>query len=410
MKIIVNLMIVLVIAACSTSIERHPVPVSELSKPYPPAIPNIPNARYWGDVAPPNLEELLTEIAQQRKTSGLNGKMSVLALSGGGDDGAFGAGLLKGWTDLGTRPEFVTITGVSTGALSAPFVFLGPEYDDDLKTLYGGLTPDAYSVQRSIFEILPKASVESSAPLAELIEQYFTKEMFDKIAAEHKRGRRLMIQSTHLDAQRPVIWDLGAIASSGAPNAMAVIRKALLASASIPVAFPPMIVDVEVGNETFDELHVDGGVMSEDTTLTRWEYDLRRDSEKLNLDPAPRTIYVVRNGRIEPEPASTEYSLLGIAGRSVSTLIKSQGVANIVEAYEGAKLIGADFRVTWIGRDFDYPEKEPFASDFMQALYKYGYDLMMSGDAWEERPLMLMSDEERLKSPRGGGAGSDGSS
>lgn len=409
MSRIVAVLVVAILSACTITQPRNPAPIESLTGDYPPAIPNIPGARYWGDRAPPDIATYLAEIDAQRRAAGLNTNNISIALSGGGDDGAFGAGLMRGWTATGRRPQFATVTGVSTGALSAPFVFLGPDYDKTLQMLYGGLSPDAYYVERSLLTILPNASVSDSAPLFGLIEKYADEGMLAKVAAEHRRGRRLLIQSAHLDAQRPVIWDLGAIASSGAPNALEVFRKALLASASIPVAFPPVVFKVEVNGRIYDELHADGGVISEDTTLAGWAYDIRRTRDQRRSGLRPRTIYLVRNGRIDPEPSTTEYSLVGIAGRAVSTLIKEQGLSNILSAYETAKLFGADFRVTWIGRDFDHPYPAPFDPGYMKALQQYGYDLMLSGDAWESRPPMLMSDEERRRSPRLRKTASDGS-
>ncbi len=146
------------------------------------------------------------------------------------------------------------VTGVSTGALTAPFVFLGPDYDGQLTELFaGGYPPSAYFKKRSIFSIWPNASAVDSAPLFELIKKYGTADMLAEIAREHKRGRRLVVQSSHLDAQRAVIWDLGAIAASGAPNALDTFHKALLASASVPGAYPPVVLDVEVDGQKYQE-------------------------------------------------------------------------------------------------------------------------------------------------------------
>jgi hypothetical protein len=184
---------------------------------------------------------------------------------------------------------------------------------------------------------------------------------------------------------------------SGAPNALEVFHKALLASASVPGAFPPVLFNVEVDGHIYDEVHGDRGVISEDTTLAEWQFNLRelREEQASNLKPSTR--YVIRNGKIEPEPETVEYSLLGLGGRAVSTLIKLQGVGDIVTAYESAKIRGSDFRVTWIGRDFDAPYPGPFYPVYMTALYHSGYDLMKASEAWDKKPLMLMSDEERLR-------------
>lgn len=380
-----------------SGLDRNPIPVEHVAA---ATIPNIPAARYWSDTPPENLDALLLEIETQRRASGIDQDIVLLALSGGADDGAFGAGLLVAWSDLGTRPEFSIVTGVSTGALAAPFVFLGPDYDDDLAKLFGGFPPSAIFRNRPWFDILPKASVADSAPLFELISTFADQEMLTKIAREHMRGRRLLVQTAHMDAQRAVIWDLGAIAASGAPNALGLFRKVLLASASVPVLFPPVLFEVEVDGQVYDELHADGGAISEDTTLSRWQFDIRRDRERRDSKQGPSTFYLILNGRVEPEAETTDLSILGVAMRTVHTLLKMQGIRDIVVAYESAKLSGAEFRVTWIGRDFQHPHPGPFDQDYMKALYQYGYDLMKRGEAWETKPLMLMDDEERRRSPR----------
>lgn len=268
-SLVLPVFMMLGLMACSPTVTRNPVPLDRMEQ---AAIPNIPGARAWGDTVPENIEAMTSEIISQRKASGLSRDIKLIALSGGADNGAFGAGLMKGWTELGTRPEFHVVTGISTGALMAPFVFLGPEYDEALTEVYGGsYTPDAFVRPRPWLSILSEASVIDTSPLAEVIERHANEELIAAVAREHRRGRRLYILSTNLDAQRPVIWDLGAIASSGAPNAPDVFRKALLASASIPVGFPAMMFDVEVDGEIYDEMHVDGGVIVESTTLSAWQ-------------------------------------------------------------------------------------------------------------------------------------------
>jgi hypothetical protein len=326
----------------------------------------------------------------------------LLALSGGSDNGAFGAGLLNAWTDMGTRPEFTAVTGVSTGALSAPFAFLGSEYDDELLLMYGGFPQKSIFRVRSLLSILAKGSVADTAPLAALIAQFVDEELLAEVAREHRRGRRLLVQTSHLDTQRAVIWDLGAIAASGAPNALDVFRKALLASASIPVAFPPVLFAVEVDGQIYDEMHVDGGVVSQATALTSWQAEAQNLADQRGKPPT-ESIYVVRNGRIAPEPEAVEYGLLKIAGRSVATLIKSQGIGDMLSAYAAARIRGRDYYQTWIGEDFVHERPGPFDPEYMKALSDYGYKLMKSGNAWVHKPPVLMDEVERaaLKRPVG---------
>jgi predicted patatin/cPLA2 family phospholipase len=376
------------------------VPLELLDSGAMPNIPNIPNARYWGDEPPPNLSDLAAELAEQRRISGMDNNTTFLALSGGSDNGAFGAGLLNAWTEMGTRPEFTVVTGVSTGALSAPFVFLGPDYDDELQMMYGGFPQKRIFRLRGWLSILPQASIADTEPLAEVIAQLVDEKLLAEVAREHRRGRRLLVQTSHLDAQRAVIWDLGAIAASGAPNAIDVFRKALIASASIPVAFPPVLFKVEIDGQVYDEMHVDGGVVSQATTLTSWQEAIKNEISHQPGGPKTLKIYVVRNGRIAPEAQAVEYGLLGIAGRSIATLIKSQGIGDLLSAYAAAQIRGGDYYLTWIGEDFVYEYPGPFDPAYMSALSDYGYNLMKSGNAWVRKPPVLMDEAERAAMER----------
>lgn len=353
-------------------------------------IPSIAEARYWGDEPPKDFSQKLEKVREQRKRSGIGRNATVLALSGGGDDGAFAAGILGAWTERGDRPEFTIVTGVSTGALSAPFAFLGPEYDAELRRVYGGGLPrERIYRERSWLAIWPNASLADSSPLAALIADFADMEMLERIAREHRKGRRLLIQSTDLDAQRPVVWDLGAIAASGAPNALQVFRDALLASASMPGIFQPVLFEVEWEGEIYDEMHVDGGVISEDTVLFAWQQDLRQIRESDTAEEGSISLYIIRNGRVTAEPKPTDYELPDIAMRSISTMIKLLGINDLVLAYYAAQEGGIEFNVAWIGDDFNQPYPAPFDPGYMKALYQYGYDLMISGKAWHDKPPLF---------------------
>ena len=189
---------------------------------------------------------------------------AALLLSGGGDNGAFGAGLLAGWSARGDRPVFRTVSGVSTGALIAPFAFLGPDYDKTLTQLYTAMDANHVFHQR----FLPLAAtvqdtLSDTDPLFQTIAQYLTSDMLTKIAAERAKGRLLLIQTADVDAGRAVFWDITAIAASNHPEALHLIHKILLASAAIPLAFPPVFFDVEIDGAKYQEMHVDGGAVSQ---------------------------------------------------------------------------------------------------------------------------------------------------
>lgn len=338
------------------------------------SVPGMPDVRHWRGRIPKNLPAKAAEIQEQRRAANIAENFKMLALSGGSDDGAFAAGLVAAWTARGDRPELQVVTGVSTGALAAPFVFLGPDWDDELKEVYGGFLPDRIFKTRNLLAILPRASAADLSPLADTIAQFVDDGFIAEVAREHRRGRRLYVQTVNLDAQEAVIWEMGAIAASGASTAAEVFREVLLASASVPGLFPPILIEVVLDGAFFDEMHVDGGVISQSTVLSEWQPDLRGQFSYPE-DDRP-TYYLIRNGRISPEPEEIDYDLLEIAGRAASTMIKSQGRDDLLTAHNVARLRDADLYLAWIGEDFDAPYPAPFDPSYMRALYQYGYDLM----------------------------------
>src|SRR5579862_9879191 len=209
------------------------------------AIPNMPDARFWADSVPDFTAALPPQPGPW------------LALSSGGADGAFGAGLLNGLSEAGHRPDYAVVTGVSTGALMAPFAFAGPRYDDALRAAYTKITA------ADVFEIGSTGeSFVDSWPLKDLIAKQITPALLADIAAAHKSGRRLFVVTTNLDAERSVVWNMGAIAvhaadKNGGDAALKLFRDVLLASSAIPGGFPPVLIDVEANGKTFQEMHVD---------------------------------------------------------------------------------------------------------------------------------------------------------
>jgi hypothetical protein len=220
----------IILGACSVP-ERGPgVPSTDTTR----ALPlGIPNARFYADGDPnPMIEEGARAVDREQAALRAEGNSATrlppanfLAISGGGDNGAFGTGLLNGWAATGTRPEFKIVTGVSTGALIAPLSFLGPDYDDAMATMYTTLTRDKVYRLRGITAALFDDAMADTSPLAQVIASYTDQKMFDAIAREYQKGRLLLIGTTDLDAQRPVIWNVGAIAASGRPGSLELFRK-----------------------------------------------------------------------------------------------------------------------------------------------------------------------------------------
>ncbi len=361
---------------------RLPPPPPEVATALP--VLGLPNARFWPD-GPPDALMREAVLGARRAAEAAPGAAlppaNFLALSGGGDNGAFGAGLLIGWTAAGTRPSFQVVTGISAGALIAPFAFLGPDYDDALRDLFTAVRPaDLLRFNSRVVAVLFGEALADTTPLYRLIQRHADERMLAAIAREYGRGRLLMIGTTNLDLQRPVVWNIGAIAESGHPRALELFRSILLASASIPGAFPPVLVDVEHAGRAYQEMHVDGGAAVQ-VFLNPPQLDLRAVAAGAS-GLRQRTVHVVRNGRIDVEGASVTRGLFSIASRSITTLLHFSGVNDISRIYLTAQRDGLDFRLAFIGSEFQAPRREPFDPAYMQALFDYGYAKGLRGDGW----------------------------
>jgi predicted patatin/cPLA2 family phospholipase len=369
--------------ACSLP-ERGPaVPAGEAEQALPLGLSNV---RFYADGDPRLMTDAGLRALEREKATMPPGKRlppaHFLAVSGGGDNGAFGAGLLNGWTETGTRPQFKGVTGVSTGALIAPFAFLGPEYDGALRDVYTSINPDSIYRFRGLSAALFDDAMADTTPLSQVIAKYLDQKLLDAIAAEYRKGRLLLVGTTDLDAQRPVIWDIGAIAASGHPGALDLIRKILRASAAVPGAFQPVLIDVELGGKTYQELHVDGGAIA--------QLFLYPPSLDLGTIKRERHAYIIRNARLDPDYARTERRTISIAGRAISTMLSYSGHNDVLRVYFTSKRDGVDYNLEYIGRDFDPPKKErEFDQKYMRALYDYGLREGRAGPYWHKTPPAL---------------------
>jgi hypothetical protein len=316
-----------------------------------------------------------------------------LAISGGGDNGAYGAGLLNGWTTAGDRPTFKLVTGVSTGALSAPFAFLGPQYDATLKEVYTTISAKDIVEPRGILAALTDDAMADNRPLRNLIKKYVDRELLDAIAAEYAKGRLLLVGTADLDARRGVIWNLTKLATYQDPRALELFQTLLVASAAIPGAFPPVLIDVEVNSQPYQEMHVDGGAMAQ-VFVYPPSLDLKA-MERKSGNQRERRVYVIRNSRLDPDWAQVERRAMSIAGRAVVSLIHTQGIGDLYKIYLTAQRDGVDFNLAYIPASFTAPHREEFDTEYMRQLYALGYDLAAKGYPWQKTPPGLTVAESR---------------
>jgi predicted patatin/cPLA2 family phospholipase len=376
------------LGSCASIAPRAAVPQAERDS---ATVLGLPNARFFVDAPAAMSAEQARAIDREAKALGVakGGALPtayLLSLSGGGDNGAFGAGLLAGWTARGDRPRFKLVTGVSTGALIAPFAFLGPEYDAALTDVYTNIDPSRVFEKRFVpYAALAQNALTDNAPLYETIAHYIDDAMIARIAAEYNKGRLLLIQTTDLDAGRPVIWNIGAIAASGHPRAAELIHHILLASAAIPAAFPPVLFDVEVNGKAYQELHVDGGAVSQ-AFLVPPSVNTRAALARSGYQRKGVVAYVIRNSRLTTEWSDVEQTTLPIAAKAVSTMINYNGVGDLYRMYLVTKRAGASFNLAYVGADFAAPHPEDFDQTFMRALYRYGYDKAAEGYPWDHAP------------------------
>ena len=408
---------------------RRPVPSHMLNK---VVVPKIKDARAYADE--PNegfINDMLESVRQEgdrflvNKTDGVR-EYPVLAVSGGSANGAFGAGLLNGWTKHGSRPKFKVVTGISTGSLIAPAAFLGEEYDSTMKKFFTTSATKNILKQRGPVRGFLGGSFATNRPLRKIIEQSYDKKLIDDVAREHEKGRRLYIGTTNLDAQRMVLWNMGKIALVGDDEAINLFHNIILASTSIPVLFPPVFFDVEADGENFEEMHVDGSAvaqvfflygvlngfreaaMKEGTfsdkdkkvSYVRRIKDVIAGADHSKEDAASKVkvkLYVIRNGYLQPKWNPAKVNVPSIAERSVETMINAQAMGDVVRLYAIATDKGHDFNLAHIPVEFDSHAKEMFDPEDMTRLFDLAYKKASKGYPWSKAPHMVVKFEKRNK-------------
>jgi hypothetical protein len=381
---ILAMLATVLVSACGPLPRLNPPPEAEQSD---ITVLGLTDIRAWGDeVTPQLIAEGVDAYRRERAYATATGHPGplppayYLAISGGGENGAFGAGLLVGWTAAGTRPMFKLVTGISTGALIAPFAFLGSAYDPELKAIYTEISPKNVLERRWILAALLSDALATNRPLYLTIQRYVTPELLRAIAEQYQRGRLLLIATTDLDAGRPVIWNIGKIAASGQPGAVTLIQRILLASAAIPVAFPPVMINVEADGKHYQEMNVDGGASA--------QVFVYPPGLQLNRHGGVRTryLYVIRNARLDLQWADVNRQTLSIAGRATSSLIQTQGIGDLYRIYSVCQRDDVDFNLANIPESFNKPLRYSFDPEYMKALFQVGYEMGKAGYPWAKVP------------------------
>jgi predicted acylesterase/phospholipase RssA len=321
----------------------------------------IADARAWGD-SEDEFARLLPKV-----------QGPWLAMSGGGSDGAYAAGLLTGMTKTGNRPEFAVVTGASIGALIAPYAFLGPRYDEELHQQFTTITAG------DIFEDRPTSdSLMDSWPLKRTIEKRVTAQLLADIAAEHRRGRRLLVVTTNLDAGRPVIWNMGAIAERGGDKAIQLFRAVLLASASIPGIFPPVMIEVQSHGKDLQELHNDGTITAPFFIAPA---SVLAGTGTVHLPT--KQLYVIANAKLSQQFEVTTPQTTLVLGRSISLALQAGLRIELLLTLAAAQKQGISLSVAQIDPEFQHPARGAFDPEYMKALFDFAVEQAKMGKTFE---------------------------
>lgn len=348
--------------------------------------------------------ELLTRF-QQSATQGTPNpptrQYQILALSGGGAYGAYSVGVLAGWTCSGRRPTFDIVTGVSTGGIISTFAFLGPAYDARLVDMYTNTSSDDIYRMRPRASVLWSDSAATTEPLQHMIARHIDCQTLQAVAQAHQQGRRLYVGTTNLDTRRLVVWDLGAIASSGRPDALDLYRKVVLASASVPGFFPPVPIEVEINGQRYTELHADGGATSQ---VFLGGAMLPLDQSALQPGRLPlvgSNVYVIIAGKAYADPECIQPRITSIATSALASLTAAETRNDMARIWTLCMLTGMRYHQTAIPQSFPAPKEGlTFDPTTMRQMYNEGHRLAQSGQAWRNTPPGIDASEQVI--PRAG--------
>jgi hypothetical protein len=363
----------LLLSACAAS-PRHDAPVGHDAS---AIVPGFPAEIRWIGSTRRDIELRSPRLLRQVQRAADDGPVNVLVLSGGGAGGAFGAGALVGLSHRGTRPDFQIVTGVSAGALIAPLAFLGQDWDSELAEAFSG-APTQHLMHANWLGALFGDSVYRGEPLAQLVDRYVTDELLRAVARESQRGRLLLVATTDLDSEQTVFWNLGLIAEQGGAKAKRLFRDVLIASASIPGVFPPVMIRVEQAGRTFEEMHVDGSAMAPLFFMPDVAAILPNPLEPLRNG----RLYVLINGSLRTPEATTRDQTFSILKRSALATLQGGTRAAVEIAYSVAQRHQMSIEVTDIPDVYPFGGSLEFEISKMQALFDYGEHCALVDKLW----------------------------
>ncbi len=373
-----TLLVVLALAGCTTAPRLPPPPEligSAVPHGFGPEVRLVTTDAATFDARAPRLFSRIGEAAT-------DGTIDYLVLSGGGSGGSFGAGALVGLSRAGRLPKFEVVTGVSAGALIAPFAYLGPAWNPVLTSAFtggGGLQ----LIHSKTLAVLKRLLLPRGAPggntLFKLVDRYVTPAMVEAVAREYAKGRLLLIATTDLDKQETVLWNLGAIAAHGGDRARRLFRDVLIASASVPGIFPPVLIPVEEGGRHYEEMHVDGGVTTSLFAAPLTAQLLPHDSPTL----PQANLYVVINGKLASAPRRTPVNTIGMLARAFSAdfTYKSRDALLLAVIYSRSRHM--HLHLTEIPPAYPYESFVDFRPASMRRLFDFGADCAARGLLWE---------------------------
>jgi predicted acylesterase/phospholipase RssA len=373
----VCLVAVVIVTGCA-AIHREQAPEMALNTTTPVGFQSMVRyANSYSNGDPRVIGARFSEILRHHRAASLDGPLNILALSGGGAGGAFGAGALVGLSRRGERPQFDIVTGVSAGALIAPFAFLGPAWDAQLADAFSGARTGHLMDSRGI-RTLFRPGIDGSQPLVDLVDQFVTDELILAVAQQADQGRLLLVATTDLDKEETVIWDMGRIAAHGGEAARTLFRNVLVASASIPGVFSPIVIPVEKAGVRYDEMHVDGDVTVPFFVAPALTYIRPIDASSLS----GANIYVLVNGQLGGVSSTTPVDTVSIISRTFSATLTHLARTNILLTSEFAEKYDMNFKFSSIPTDYPFRGPLDFHESAMQALFNYGAACALEGRLW----------------------------